>query len=310
MMKTLLIIHLLTVMVFTGKVLYQRSSFSHGLAAGLISLMFPVGGILLVSAVYRPVRAILPARDPLDTRHSAPVSYVRKLEMEDEINVVPLEESLLVSDRRQRREALLRILGKNGLDHAQALRGALGNEDPETVHYAAAGILQLHRDLDASLRAAEAGFQAHPDDLPSLLAYSDALEGVLSFGDLEEEAREKYLQDSIRIQQKILESCPVVSPAYYFRLIDRLVEGGRIMEAKSLCDLAMDRLEDNEENEAALLSRYYQLLDRQGFEEMLQRMNRLPGPLSVKTRNLLQFWNSEPVMVTYRGGKGKPLARR
>ncbi|MFR2310566.1 MAG: hypothetical protein ACLS6Z_11835 [Roseburia inulinivorans] len=67
---------------------------------------------------------------------------------EQEGNIVPLEEALIVNEPELRRELIMNVLNDNPEEYVELLKQARMNEDVEVVHYAITAMVELSKEYD------------------------------------------------------------------------------------------------------------------------------------------------------------------
>ena len=74
---------------------------------------------------------------------------------ENDRDVVPLEEALLLNDPSRRRELIMNVLNDNPGEYVELLKQARMNEDVEVVHYAITAMVELSKEYDYRLQKIE-----------------------------------------------------------------------------------------------------------------------------------------------------------
>ena len=70
---------------------------------------------------------------------------------ENDHDIVPLEEALLINDPEKRRKLIMDILNDDPSKYIELLEKARMNEDVEVVHYAITAMVELSKDYDSKL---------------------------------------------------------------------------------------------------------------------------------------------------------------
>ena len=117
---------------------------------------------------------------------------------EQEENIVPLEEALIVNEPELRRELIMNVLNDNPEEYVELLKQARMNEDVEVVHYAITAMVELSKEYDSKLQELERLHQISPEDPEVMEQYCEFMEEYLSQGLLEEQIervqRQRYEQ--------------------------------------------------------------------------------------------------------------------
>ena len=124
--------------------------------------------------------------------------------MEQEGNVVPLEEALIVNEPELRRELIMNVLNDTPDEYVELLKQARMNEDVEVVHYAITAMVELSKEYDYKLQKLERLYQISPEDPEILEQYCEFMEEYLSQGLLEEQIERVQRQQYEQLLEKKL----------------------------------------------------------------------------------------------------------
>ena len=106
--------------------------------------------------------------------------------VDEEGNLIPLEEALLINDYKTRRELILDTLYDDPMKYLDILMVARHNEDVETSHYATTVISNAQRNFQLNIQRLSYEVNQNPNDLELLDKYISALNGYIQSGLLEE----------------------------------------------------------------------------------------------------------------------------
>ena len=124
---------------------------------------------------------------------------------ENDRDVVPLEEALLLNDPARRRELIMNILNDNPGEYVELLKLARMNEDVEVVHYAITAMVELSKEYDYKLQKIEKRYMDAPDDPAILEEYCDFLKEYLSQGFAEKQMEQIQRNQYTQLLQKQLD---------------------------------------------------------------------------------------------------------
>ena len=124
---------------------------------------------------------------------------------ENDRDVVPLEEALLLNDPSRRRELIMNVLNDNPGEYVELLKQARMNEDVEVVHYAITAMVELSKEYDYRLQKIEKQYTNDPDDPVVLEEYCDFLKEYLSQGFMEKQMEQIYRNQYTQLLLKQLE---------------------------------------------------------------------------------------------------------
>lgn len=119
-----------------------------------VMLLCPGAGVCLLLLSWLFSRLVF--RAPVDLSDvvfsKKRVESAGKADEEQEVNFVPLEEAIAISDRRDLRELMLNIVREDAQDSLPSIALALNSEDTETAHYAASVLQEALNDFRAEVQ--------------------------------------------------------------------------------------------------------------------------------------------------------------
>lgn len=100
-------------------------------------------------------------------------------------DLVPLEEAILINDKKTRRKYMLETLYEDPLKYLDVLLVARNNDDVETSHYATTSISYVQRSFQLTIQNSAIEIEKHPDDMELLDDYLNTLANYIASGLLE-----------------------------------------------------------------------------------------------------------------------------
>lgn len=254
----------------------------------IIALFFPVGGLITVLTLYFSRSHNIKEIDEAPEIKNTVVLFADRINIEKEINIVPLEETLLINDPRIKRQQLIDTLKKDFGSYIDRLKIALRDEDIETSHYAASAVSEIRRKLDLRIQAFAVLYEKDKADPEVSKEYAAALEEYLNSKLLEDNRRKQMIYTYIHVLEAIVAG-EEGSPDYYSKLIMALFESGDYEKAGKYCKVY---LEEYENEEAYILNLKYNFLirDKNTFDIILNSLKKSPVKLSNKGINIVRFW--------------------
>ena len=207
---------------------------------------------------------------------------------ENDRDVVPLEEALLLNDPSRRRELIMNVLNDNPGEYVELLKQARMNEDVEVVHYAITAMVELSKEYDFRLQKMEKLYAASPDDPEILEQYCDFMEEYLNQGILEAQMEREQRERYIRLLRQKLKVKTTLSTC--MRLFQNLMKTGDYVQAEEILGL-MDQKWHRKEEFWILKIRY--LAERKKGAELQQCLRQMKEEqiyLSSKSKEALAFW--------------------
>lgn len=216
----------------------------------------------------------------------------QKIDFKEEVDIVPLEEAFVVSEKKDRRSALLTVLKKENKNISTILRG-LNNEDSETRHYAASYVLSASTDYLNMVSKLKEEYLAAEDQYEPARNYLDGLKAFMQSDILDSIDKAKY----IKIHTEVLESVhknfrEKITLEDYIHEIEILLESSDYDEAKMWCEYAIRSFPEDDTPYLILMKIYYQLGENEKFVELLEDIMDSSINISNETLNIIRFFNS------------------
>ncbi len=207
---------------------------------------------------------------------------------EDDKDVVPLEEALLLDDPSRRKELIMDILNDNPEEYVELLRQARMNEDVEVVHYAITALVELSKEYDFRLQKIEKKYLDTPDDPAILEEYCDFLREYLSQGFMEKQMEQIQRNQYTRLLQKQLEQKPKLHTCVC------LMENLMVQKDFGLAEKTLEIMDQNwHRSEEYWIWKIRYLAERKMGKELEKSRKALEEEhiyLSSKGREALSFW--------------------
>lgn len=128
-----------------------------------------------------------------------------RMREENDRDVVPLEEALLINEPKKRRELIMNVLNDDPSQYVELLKQARMNEDVEVVHYAITAMVELSKEYDRRLQNLERLYAASPDDFRILSEYCDFLQEYLEQEFMESQMEQMQRNQYTQLLKKKLE---------------------------------------------------------------------------------------------------------
>lgn len=306
-------------LLVTTLFLLKRKSLQHVLAAFLICLCFPVGGIVLLWIFYpsrigansfssklNRIGKLILLGSQLETGGMNEIfmsnietdslnRFTSPTPAEDEANVVPLEETFLISDYHQRRKTILNILKRDVSNYSELINLALRNEDSETSHYAASGYMNIKRKLDNRMREIQSLYKKHPNDKEVTQNYAEVLHLYLYTTGLGKDSRGTYLIEYVRVLLELINHHKDPDIKYMKHLLVCLLELGDDQSAALNCQILEKNYPETEEKYLTLLNGYFSLNDKANFDRLLTRFRASDIRFSKGTLDIIRFWLGDEI---------------
>lgn len=268
----------------------------NGLCRFIVVLFIPLGGIFffvfldLYDRIYRrkgeiDLNAILSADQILN------ISRITVPEYEKEMNIISIEEALSINENKIRREIMLDVLKKDATKYISQLKNALGNEDTETSHYAAAALVEIKRKYELVVQELSVKMEKDPNNYDLSIGYMDALNKYINSDLLDRNNKRKQQYSLVNVGERIIIANPAnLQLEKYNALIENLIDLKEYTRAEECAKLCISAYPQNEEPYIKMLKLYYLLGRREAFASLLDKLRNSNILLSNKALGILRFW--------------------
>lgn len=216
------------------------------------------------------------------------------IEAKRDLNVLPIEEALVVSDYAERRRVMLDVLQHDAHKHIDVLQKAVSNEDSETSHYAVSALMEAKSDLMHSMQQLSVQFEENNGDIDVLHTYADVLRSYMRSGFLDEKSLRKYKYTYLEVLKQLIEVTPNAEYAYTEAVHTQLELDQRV-EAERTARLFLERFPKNEQAYLLLMKVYYCVKSSKKIQETLKLLKQSPIRLSHDGLKQVRFWSEGAV---------------
>ncbi|QOR66401.1 hypothetical protein IM538_22000 [Cytobacillus suaedae] len=260
----------------------------------LILLFFPLVGFILIHLMdskSKKQSTKLNTTIPLNMLQQATKTEVTifKEDVDKEINIIPIEDALLLNEKKVKRMMLLDLFKEESFQNMDALQLALENEDTETSHYAASAIMEIKRKLLNAMQSLEVQVAEHPADLSVLTSYSEVIKQYIQSGFLDDKTLKKYTYSYSNLLEKMIELDPHIEG--YF--IEKIASDLRLKEyekAHSFCNLFIQLHPVCEDAYFLDMQINFTLKNAEGLQKSIDRLRNSSVKLSPSGLSSLRFW--------------------
>ncbi len=278
----ILIINLIVALVylFHGLVRFKDREKDRGhrakyIMAAFVMIVCPLTGPLFMG-VSHVLYIILSKRDVDMSDVSFDRSKMKNYtpaDLERDINIVPMQETLIVSDVGRRRKMLLDVLKKDIRRSLGSIAIALDNPDSETSHYAASVIMDALSEFRGNVQNMHDKLKNDPEEhelAGTLLAY---INDVLRQHILAEDEQKRYTYIEDEIGDLMFRHHPECIEGYQYRcLLEDLTDIKDFSAADKWARRAVKNREYQLDTYIGCLKYYYAYNDRDAFMKCLDRL--------------------------------------
>lgn len=218
-------------------------------------------------------------------------------DIELEMQTMPLEEILLVSDNSEKRRYLLSELKKEYIINYGTIVKALDNDDPEVSHYAASAITSAKAEFENDIRDFDNRYNRNKGDLELIRHYADYVYSYIKSGILDPMEIRKYSFLFINILTGVESPEKFLTELDYTNIVNESIIVNDFTIAEHWADFA-HKLFENESTYMNLLKIYYYTNRTEQMLKTLDDMKKTDLLLSYEGLSLVRFF-----IKTYNGNE-------
>jgi len=218
------------------------------------------------------------------------IGVFNKVEKERELNVVPIEDALIVSQHRDRRQVLIDVLKQDTIQYIEVLQNAMSNEDTETSHYAVSAIMEIKRKLLISLQELEVLYEQKQTDQKVAKTYIDVLAVYLKSGFLDDRTKRKYQYTYLSVLAHYMQ-CYEQEEWVFTAKLDIEIELGIYADAEQTALQYVEHFPLSERAYLSVLRYYFLVRSHQKLEHALNRLKSSSIRLSNEGLTTVRFWS-------------------
>lgn len=237
-----------------------------------IVLFLPVVGYILLTMLYirrnffhNKIKTVHGFRNEKSTDGlSAPVN------ISEATKLIPIEEALSINNSKIKRTTLLELLKNGEGRHPDLLKIALSDEDTETSHYAAVGIVEFKRKLQKSYQEYKDKYDMEKNNYITI-KYAHTLKDYLDSGFLDKSTKESLEADYQDLLKKLLEFHEI-EETFFIDCINREIEIGRFKTAAFYCNKYHNAHPHSDKTYLMYLKLYYSMGDKDRFKHIIDSL--------------------------------------
>ncbi|MCR8657590.1 hypothetical protein [Paenibacillus endoradicis] len=218
------------------------------------------------------------------------IGIYKQLEKKKELNVIPIEDALVVSQHHDRRQVMIDVLKQDAINYIEILQQAVSNEDTETSHYAVSAIMEVKRKLLLSLEELSVKYENDFSDKTITLAYVEVLRKFLKSGFLDVRTMRKYQFTYLSVIQRVL-TLEEKEEWLYQEKIDMELLLELYGDAEQTGQQYLEHFPDSEQAFLSLLKVYFSTKSKVKLQSTLEQLKKAPVRLSNHAITMVRFWS-------------------
>ncbi|MCL6570101.1 MAG: hypothetical protein K6T88_00260 [Bacillus sp. (in: Bacteria)] len=288
LLNLLMLYYAISIFYIIVALLFRRKGI---LVQALILVACPFIGLFLVVSMLReknsPVGRL---PDWLLRREKYVDDAIFPINNEDEENIIPFEDALILNDNKIKRKMLLDILKGDFLLNIDALEKALQNEDSETSHYAATAIQSIKRTLLKKMYEMEELLNENSNDQYALETYRDVLKNYIRIEFLDIKTRQKYMNYYSQTLEKLIKNGSSNTIDNFIEKIHVDIELNHFNHALDTTKVLLKHFPTNENAYFASLQVCFQMKNKKEFDQIVKKLKESKTVLSPNKLIQLRFW--------------------
>ncbi|MDF2881611.1 MAG: hypothetical protein K0R54_2168 [Clostridiaceae bacterium] len=220
------------------------------------------------------------------------IEVILKPDMRSAFNKVPLEEALIVSDKKSTRKLLLDVLREDSNDNLNTLLKALEHKDSEVSHYAASAISDTINEFKIKEKQLREKYNKDKGNIDLCNEYADYLYKYLSQKILSIPEQRLYCNLFEELIMTIEENLPLkITGELYNKLVCILLDLEENDKAKIWVEKALINKDDELDSYKAGLRYYYNNKDRSNFLLLMRRLKKSDVLLDHDILEMVRFFS-------------------
>ncbi|MGB8452022.1 MAG: hypothetical protein WCD89_06790 [Anaerocolumna sp.] len=192
-----------------------------------------------------------------------------------EINVVPVEEALLISDNFNKRRVILDVLKEDYNNSLIVITSALESEDSETSHYVASVIADVKSNFKVTVQKMQENSEKYPEDIEIRYLLIDYIHQFLVKNVLSEIEEITYIQQYMQLMEDLFYyHKEAVTGRMYKQVIYHLLKIGNSSAALLWGERALNENINDLEAYKGILKLYYETGNKFKFFEILNKLKK------------------------------------
>ena len=218
------------------------------------------------------------------------IGIYNEIEKNKELNVIPIEDALVVSEHQERRQVMIDVLKQDTINYIEILQRAVSNEDTETSHYAVSAIMELKRKLQISMQELTVKYENDQSNLHVVIAYVEVLREFMNSGFLDLRTLRKYQFTYLSVLNRLIVLAEETEWAYIAK-VNMEIKLELYGDAEKSAQLFIENSPHNEDAYLALLKVYFVTRSKQKLHFTLDKLKNSPVRLSNQALTTVRFWS-------------------
>lgn len=215
---------------------------------------------------------------------------VRKIEKQQELNSISIDEALLVNDVAVRRKVLIDVLKEDAQQYIHVLKTAVVNEDTETSHYAVTAVIEVKRKLTLLMQKLAVAYSQNQKDSTLIQTYATLIKDYLNSGFLDEQSTKKNQAQFIFLMEQLINNNDATEETYIEKIKMELAFHDTIA-AEQTAKLFKRQFPLNEQAYILSIKVYFETSAIEKLRQEIEALKAVPITLSHEAINYVRYWS-------------------
>jgi hypothetical protein len=226
-----------------------------------------------------------------DNEHNVKrIGIYQRMERQQELDIIPIEEALLVNEHKTRRKVIIDVLKQDAIHYLEILQRAVSNEDKETSYYAVSAIMEAKRKLQLALQELAVKFETDSANLQTTRTYAEVLQAYMRSGFLDERTLLKNRYTYLAVLQQLIE-LDKESEWAYSEMVELEMTLQLYSDAERSARKYLAAFPNSENAYICMMKVYYGTKSFKRMQEVLDDLKKAPIKLSNHALTMVRFWS-------------------
>lgn len=286
-------IHILICLIYFAFILH-RKNLQQSIFRFIVVLLLPLIGIVffLLTGLFG---RILKETENIEKTYQeyvkgmGHIDYVEDIDFQKEINIIPLEDSLILGTRRQKRLFLVDMLKKDYSRYIKVLQRAVSDEDSETSHYAGTALIEIKKQFEELIHSADEEYKKNSSDIRAIRKNINTIKKYLSSSLPDEIEKKEFTVSLSHLLKKYLEK-DHARKQYFIDKISLDLKLEDYKDAEEYCKRFCHYFPDDQEPYFMLLKFFYSKSNLESLKKVSDFIKNKQFNLSERNKQTLDYW--------------------
>ncbi|MCD4670408.1 MAG: hypothetical protein K8S14_08175 [Actinomycetia bacterium] len=286
-------VHILICLIYSAFILY-RENLQQSIFRFAVIFLLPVLGpiFFLLAGLFS---RILKETENVEKTYQeyvkgdGHINYVEVIDFQKEINIIPLNDSLILGTRHQRRLFLADLLKKDYSRYIKVLQRAVSDEDSETSHYAGAALIEIKKQFEELIYSADEEYKKHSSDIGTIRKNINTIKKYLNSGLPDEIEKKEFTISLSHLLEKYLAK-DHTRKKYFIDKISLDLKLKNYKDAEKYCKSFCRYFPDEQKPYFMLLKFFYSTSNLKTLKEISGLIKDKQFNLSEENKQILDYW--------------------